>query len=70
MAPDQPLATHIQAEASMFTVQRNTCIFVFGVGVVRGDVQGKELEVEPRGRRNWLLFYFSNTVFAANTNTF
>lgn len=38
-APDKPLATHIQAGASMFTVQRKKCVFVSAVGALgRGYV--------------------------------
>lgn len=32
VAPDKPLATHIQAEASMFIIQRKKCVFVSGMG--------------------------------------
>lgn len=44
VAPDKPLAAHIQAEASTFTVRRKKCVFVSGVGVVGRERAGKELE--------------------------
>lgn len=51
VAPDKPLATHIQAEASMFTVRRKRCIFVSGVGVAGREWAGRELEATGEEER-------------------
>lgn len=61
VAPDKPLATHIHAEASMFTVQRKKCVFVSGVGVVLREWARRELEAtgEEEGIGFFLLLYQS-----------
>lgn len=56
VAPDEPLATHIQAEASTFTIPRKKCVFVPGVWVAGREWAGRELEAAEVRKKDWLLF--------------
>lgn len=69
VAPDKPLATHIQAEASMLTIQRKKCVFVSGRGCCR-EGMGRKGAGGYIGEEEGIGFFFSTTVFDANTNTF
>lgn len=56
VAPDDPLATHMQAEASMFTIQRKkVCLCAWSQGC-RGEWAGRELEASEVRKNDRLLF--------------
>lgn len=69
VAPDKPLATHIQAEASAFTVRRKKCVFVSGVGAAGREWAGGSWRLQVR-KKELASFYFSTTIFDANPNPF